>query len=418
MKKSKLIFTAGLGTLFEAFDFYLFSLFAFSLNESFFGKENQNSVLWIFIVFSIGYIARIVGALFFGYWGDKLGRLYSFKRTITLIALSSIAIGVLPTYNSIGVFAIICLIILRFIQGVSFGGEISGAIIIIKESLIKYKVLSCMCLSIMASFGIFLAILLYQVLHYLLGHELFIDYGWRVAYIFGGIILFHSYQARKKIAESDEFILFKNKQSYKNTIYEMLINYKRLLILGVLSIAGIQLYWGAFFLYFPQVIKLNTFMHEYYETMNYTLTFGLLFGYLIGGIIAQFSSIRVTYTLGSLTFILLIYPTYFLITKATLNNIDELYFIIFVFSLIQGVCGVLCLLMLANRYPISQRYTLVAVSFALSALIFIGIPPFIFSYFTRETTMYIPMIVLGIGYIVQLIAVQIFYKKTKNIGEK
>jgi heme A synthase len=152
--------------------------------------------------------------------------------------------------------------------------------------------------------------------------------------------------------------------------------------------------------------------------MNYTLTFGLLFGYLIGGIIAQFSSIRVTYTLGSLTFILLIYPTYFLITKATLNNIDELYFIIFVFSLIQGVCGVLCLLMLANRYPISQRYTLVAVSFALSALIFIGIPPFIFSYFTRETTMYIPMIVLGIGYIVQLIAVQIFYKKTKNIGEK
>ena len=127
MKKSKLIFTAGLGTLFESFDFYLFSLFAVALNKSFFDSINQHSVLWIFIIFAVGYLARIMGALVFGYWGDKIGRLYSFKKTIIIMAISSILIGIIPSYESIGIFAVIFLIILRFIQGVSYGGEMSGA---------------------------------------------------------------------------------------------------------------------------------------------------------------------------------------------------------------------------------------------------------------------------------------------------
>ena len=71
MKKSKLVFIAGLGTMFESFDFYLFSLFAIQLNYSFFGSVNKHSVLWIFIIFAVGYLARISGALIFGYWGDK-----------------------------------------------------------------------------------------------------------------------------------------------------------------------------------------------------------------------------------------------------------------------------------------------------------------------------------------------------------
>ena len=113
MTKSKLIFTAGLGTFFEAFDFYLFSLFAITLNYSFFGSVNKHSVLWIFLIFAVGYLARVLGALVFGYWGDKLGRLYSFQKTVAIMAISSIVIGLLPTYESIGVLAIILLILLK-----------------------------------------------------------------------------------------------------------------------------------------------------------------------------------------------------------------------------------------------------------------------------------------------------------------
>jgi MFS transporter, MHS family, proline/betaine transporter len=131
MKKSKLIFVAGLGTMFEAFDFYLFSLFAIELNYAFFGSVNKHSVLWIFIIFAVGYLARISGALIFGYWGDKHGRIHSFKKTIVVMALSSMAIALIPSYQSIGLFAVVFLIALRFIQGISYGGEESGAVIII-----------------------------------------------------------------------------------------------------------------------------------------------------------------------------------------------------------------------------------------------------------------------------------------------
>ena len=107
-----------------------------ALNYSFFGSVNKHSVLWIFFIFAVGYLARIVGALIFGYWGDKLGRIYSFKKTVSIMAISSIVIGFLPTYESVGILAVIFLIILRFIQGISYGGEESGANIIIMENLI------------------------------------------------------------------------------------------------------------------------------------------------------------------------------------------------------------------------------------------------------------------------------------------
>lgn len=170
MNNAKLVYTAGLGTLFESFDFYLFSLFAIGLNYSFFGNVNKHSVLWIFIVFAIGYVARISGALIFGYWGDKLGRLYSFKKTIVVMALSSIIIGFLPTYKAVGILAMIMLVILRFIQGVSYGGEESGATIIIMEKFKSHQPLWILSLSIMSNAGVFFAKGLYSLLDHLLDH--------------------------------------------------------------------------------------------------------------------------------------------------------------------------------------------------------------------------------------------------------
>ena len=129
--------------MFEAFDFYLFSLFAIQLNYAFFGSVHKHSVLWIFIIFAVGYLARISGALIFGYWGDKQGRIHSFKKTIAVMALSSIAIAFIPPHQHIGVFAVVFLIALRFIQGISFGGEVSGATIVIVEKYKKNLDLEC-----------------------------------------------------------------------------------------------------------------------------------------------------------------------------------------------------------------------------------------------------------------------------------
>ena len=182
MKKSKLVFIAGLGTMFESFDFYLFSLFAIQLNYAFFGSVNKHSVLWIFIIFAVGYLARISGALIFGYWGDKQGRVHSFKKTIVVMALSSMAIALIPSYQSIGLFAVVFLIALRFIQGISFGGEVSGATIVIVEKYKKNQPILIMCIMLMATVGVLLAQGTYILLSTYMSHEAFTQYGWRIAY--------------------------------------------------------------------------------------------------------------------------------------------------------------------------------------------------------------------------------------------
>ena len=386
MKKSKLVFIAGLGTMFESFDFYLFSLFAIQLNYAFFGSVNKHSVLWIFIIFAVGYLARISGALIFGYWGDKIGRLYSFKKTIVIMALSSIAIAFIPSHQSIGLFAVVFLITLRFIQGISFGWELSGAVIVIVENFKKHRALSIMCISIMASIGLLLANFIYTELTYYLSHQYMMNYGWRVAYVFGGLALFHSYFARKDIAESDEFKLCLKRHEYKNSIKVVFKDYKILLLLGILSLMGVQLYWGTIFLYFPQYIQSSTYLNISISSINYTATIGLVFGYVIGACVAELTSIKLTYTLFTIASLVMIISVYLIITN-THFSVEYIYFLVLVLSLFQGACGVLCLLMMAEKFPLRYRYSLLAIAFALSAFLFVGIPPFIFSYFTRESSM-------------------------------
>ena len=418
MKKTKLVFIAGMGTLFEVFDFYLFSLFAISLNYSFFGSVNQHSILWIFLIFSVGYLARIIGALVFGYWGDKFGRLYSFKKTIVIMAISSIAIGFLPTYQSIGMLAVVLLIVLRFIQGVSFGGEYTGAVIIIIERYKKHLPLLIMCISLMGVVGIFLAKFTYGVLDYFFDHQSMMDYGWRIAYIVGGVLIFHSYQARKTIAESAEFKLNKEHRVYRNSICKMLSHYKEILLWGTLSMIGIQIFWGAFLIYLPNYMSFKYHSPIITSYIYYTMISGLVSGQIIGGVIADKINIRSAYTIGTILCLLLIVPFYRSMAGSLGAGLEQFYILLFFISLSVGISNVLYILQLAQRFPIQYRYTLVSSAYALSAFLFIGLPPFLFSYFTREISMYYPMLVFGICYIIQLISIQIFYQRTKNFIEQ
>ena len=275
-----------------------------------------------------------------------------------------------------------------------------------------------MLISIMGTIGVLLAQLLYSVLEHFLSSHIFFEYGWRVSYIIGGFLILHSYEVRRKIAESEEFKLFKKSGEYKNTILLVFQKYKYLLILSIGSILGVELYWGTFVIYFPNYIKIHLENNDIGAMVNIVLLMGLFLGQVIGGVLANFIRVRVVFTFFTSCSILITIPTYLTISYLPESNINIFYFCVLFFSACQGGAGVLFLLMLAKRIPVKVRYTIVALAYALSAFFFIGLPPFIFSYFTRETTMYIPMMVLGIGYIIQLITVQLFYKKTQINEEK
>jgi hypothetical protein len=164
-------------------------------------------------------------------------------------------------------------------------------------------------------------------------------------------------------------------------------------------------------IYFPNYIELN--YQGASSFIYYLLIFGVLLGNIIGGVAANYIGVRQVYSWGTLISIALIVPVIIAI-KHTDIDMFSMDIMTVLFAAAQGVFAVLSLMLLANRFPVTYRYTALASTYALSALCFIGIPPFLFSYFTREVSMYYPMLVLGIGYTVQLIAVQFFYNKTEQ----
>src|SRR5215217_2866124 len=126
-EERRVIFASSLGTVFEWYDFYLYATLAPFFAALFFPKGNETaSLLAAFATYAAGFLVRPFGALVFGRIGDLVGRKYTFLVTIVVMGISTIAVGLLPTYDSIGIAAPILLTALRLLQGLALGGEYGG----------------------------------------------------------------------------------------------------------------------------------------------------------------------------------------------------------------------------------------------------------------------------------------------------
>jgi len=150
----KLLLLSSLGGILEFYDFIIFALFASYISNAFFPTSDELASLMItFATFAIGYLVRPLGGILFGHFGDRVGRKSTFTVSIFLMAIATLGMGLIPTYNAIGISAPIIIIIgisapiiiiiLRIVQGISIGGEIPGAITYISESFSHYKGLAC-----------------------------------------------------------------------------------------------------------------------------------------------------------------------------------------------------------------------------------------------------------------------------------
>jgi MFS family permease len=134
MLQLKVIVASCLGATFELYDFSLYVTMAPYIARHFYSSLPPNSsFLMALFTFAAGYTLRPFGAILFGYLGDKIGRKYSFLATIIIMGASTFLVGVLPTYNTIGIAAPILLLILRSLQGIAMGGEYGGAVVYVAE---------------------------------------------------------------------------------------------------------------------------------------------------------------------------------------------------------------------------------------------------------------------------------------------
>src|SRR5215468_1214625 len=133
-EEKKVIFASSLGTVFEWYDFYLYATLAPFFAALFFPKGNDTAALLsAFATYAAGFLVRPFGALVFGRVGDLVGRKYTFLVTISVMGASTVLVGLLPTYASIGVLAPILLVSLRLLQGLALGGEYGGAATYVAE---------------------------------------------------------------------------------------------------------------------------------------------------------------------------------------------------------------------------------------------------------------------------------------------
>ena len=133
-EERRVIFASSLGTVFEWYDFYIYATLAPFFAALFFPSGNATAALLAsFATYAAGFLVRPFGALVFGRIGDLVGRKYTFLVTILVMGLSTAAVGLLPTYNTIGMASPAILMLLRLAQGLALGGEYGGAATYVAE---------------------------------------------------------------------------------------------------------------------------------------------------------------------------------------------------------------------------------------------------------------------------------------------
>ena len=207
MKMSKIVSVASIGNALEIYDVIIYGLLAPIIAKNFFpNQEKLNGIASVFAIFFLGYLARPLGALLFGRMGDTLGRKPTLIVSIWLMTVSTALLGLLPTYQMIGVWAPLLLLILRILQGFSLGGEYPGSIILVVEHAPTTKRgFYGSFADAGGSLGILLASFVSWLVHINFSDLVVVQWAWRLPFLLGLLIGLIGGLIRRDIPETQLF---------------------------------------------------------------------------------------------------------------------------------------------------------------------------------------------------------------------
>jgi metabolite-proton symporter len=230
------VVASTIGTTIEWYDFFLYGTAAALVFPRLFFPTHDPFVGQIlsFGTFTVGFVARPIGGILFGYLGDRVGRKASLVATLLLMGVSTLVIGFLPTYEHIGATAAVVLTVLRFIQGIGVGGEWGGAVLLALESGHRGRrgfyaswPQAGVPLGLLASTGVV------SVVHRLLGDDSFLAWGWRVPFYLSGLLIVVGLVIRARIGETPLFArLLETNQVARAPITEVVRNHWREILLA------------------------------------------------------------------------------------------------------------------------------------------------------------------------------------------
>ncbi len=291
-EEKKVIFASSLGTVFEWYDFYLYAVLAPFFAALFFPPGNQTAALLsAFAAYAAGFLVRPFGALLFGRIGDLVGRKYTFLITIVVMGGSTFAVGLLPTYETLGWAAPILMVSLRLLQGLALGGEYGGAATYVAEHAPNHRRgYDTSWIQTTATLGLFLALLVIWLCRSNMDPKAFTEWGWRVPFWMSLILLAFSVYIRLKLEESPVFKRMKAEgKGSKSPLTDSFLRYPNnkyvlLALLGATAGQGVVWYTGQFYALFFLTITLKLDYVSAYTMIGLSLLIGtpffIVFGWL------------------------------------------------------------------------------------------------------------------------------------------
>src|SRR5215470_1454773 len=204
----RVVVAGGLGTLIEYYDYALYGYVSTIIAPLFFpGHDPVASLLSVLAVFALSYVVRPIGGIFFGWVGDRYGRKRALVVTVIGIGAANTALGILPTYAMVGVFAPILLVLVRITQGFFAGGEVGGAATVISEAAPPGKKARYGAFTPMGTNGGFaLASAAVGVVAGVLAQDQLASWGWRIPFLLGLPLTVLCYMARRMLPDIDKNI--------------------------------------------------------------------------------------------------------------------------------------------------------------------------------------------------------------------
>ncbi|MEP6941365.1 MAG: MFS transporter [Betaproteobacteria bacterium] len=305
-EERRVIFASSLGTVFEWYDFYLYATLAPFFAALFFPRGNDTAALLSsFATYAAGFLVRPFGALVFGRIGDLVGRKYTFLVTIVIMGFATFAVGLLPTFDSIGWAAPVLLVSLRLLQGLALGGEYGGAATYVAEHAAQNRRgYDTSWIQTTATLGFFLALLVIGICRFsgIMEAKDFASWGWRIPFLVSLILLIFSIYIRLKLNESPVFQRMKAEgKGSKSPLRDSFLNYPNnkyvlLALLGATAGQGVVWYTGQFYALFFLIITLKLDGLTTYTLIGISLLIGTPFFIVFGALSDKIGRLKIILT--------------------------------------------------------------------------------------------------------------------------
>lgn len=401
----KTLSLAALGGALEFYDFIIFVFFAAVIGDLFFPATMPD---WLrqaqtFGIFAAGYLARPLGGVVMAHFGDLVGRKRMFSLSILLMALPTLAIGMLPTYSSIGIAAPLLLLLMRVLQGAAIGGEVPGAWVFVAEHVPRQRMgFACGTLTAGLTAGILLGSVVATLINTLLPATTIVHGGWRIPFFLGGIFGLVALYLRRWLQETPVFIAMKSHKTLAEglPLKSVIAHHKKAIVVSMLMTWLLSACIVVVILMTPTYLQKQLAIPATLTLQaNSLATIALIFGCITAGWVVDRLGASKTFIIGSLFFGVCSWSFYYLVAQN--HQLLRVMYTLVGFSI--GVVGAVPFV-LVRAFPAEVRFSGISFSYNLAYAIFGGLTPIFVTLIMRLTPMApayyvlaLAMIGLGLG---------------------